>query len=54
MGPKEDPEDKAAREREREMAEMERTTATQGAARDLTTDLTSVYGRRPFSLFGKF
>lgn len=52
MGPAENPEDKAARERERAMVEQERMAATQGTAADLTTDLQAVYGRRPFSLFG--
>ena len=42
--PKEDPKDKAARERERRLAERERARAVKDNAEDLTTDLTAVYG----------
>lgn len=52
MGPKEDPADKAARLRERRIAEAERSRAAQESAADLTTDLMAVYGRRGMSLFG--
>lgn len=52
MTPKEDPEDKKDRLRERRMASMERTQAAQETASDLTTDLRSVYGLRGISMFG--
>ena len=50
--PKEDPKDKAARERERRMTELDRARAAQKEAAGLTTDLRSVYGLRSMSLFG--
>ena len=53
--PKEDPQDKAARLRERRMATLERDRATQQTAGDLTADLRAVYGLRGIPLkFGKF
>lgn len=42
--PKEDPEEKAARERERRLAEEEKARAAGTQAEDLTTDITAVYG----------
>lgn len=50
--PKEDPNDKAARERERRLAELDQNAAAQQDAGGLTTDLRSVYGLRSLSLFG--
>jgi hypothetical protein len=44
--PKEDPKDKAARERERRISEIERNTSTQQSASSLTTDLRAIYGMR--------
>lgn len=49
---KEDPNDKAARERERRLAELDQNAAAQQNAGGLTTDLRSVYGLRSLSLFG--
>lgn len=40
----EDPEEKAARERERRLSEIERTSATEKAAAGLTSDLRATYG----------
>jgi len=48
--PKEDPQDKAARLRERRISQMERDSATQRTAGDLTSDLRSVYGLRGLPL----
>ena len=48
--PKEDPQDKAARLRERRISQMERDSATQRTAGDLTGDLRSVYGLRGLPL----
>lgn len=48
--PKEDPQDKAARLRERRISAMERDSATQRTAGDLTADLRSVYGLRGLPL----
>lgn len=53
MKPKEDPEAKQQREREQRMATYERTDAAQRNARDLTTDLRSVYGLRAISMFSR-
>ena len=50
--PKEDPADKAARERERRLSELDRNAAAQKNAGGLSTDLRSVYGLRSMSLFG--
>jgi hypothetical protein len=44
-GPREDPEDKRDRERQRRMARIERREAAQGNARSLTGDLFSLFGR---------
>lgn len=52
MGPRQNPEEVALREQEREMAEEERDEATQETAYGLTSDILSTYGRRPFSIFG--
>lgn len=51
--PKEDPQDKAARERERRITEADRNVAAQKQAGGLSTDLRSVYGLRSMSLFGQ-
>jgi hypothetical protein len=48
--PKEDPQDKAARLRERRISQMERDSATQRTAGELTADLRSVYGLRGLPL----
>jgi hypothetical protein len=47
--PKEDPQDKQARLRERELATRERNRAAQSNAQSLTSDLRGVYG---LSMFG--
>lgn len=49
MKPKEDPQDKAARLRERRMSELEQERAGQKNAASLTSDLRAVYklGRLP-------
>jgi len=49
---KESPDDKAAREKERAMAEQERNTASQELAGDMTGDLRRRYGPR-FSMFSQ-
>jgi hypothetical protein len=51
MKPKENPEDKAARLRERRISELERAESSQKSAADLTRDIRSVYGARAMSLF---
>jgi len=51
--PKEDPEDKKARLRERRLSQLERQDATQNNAAGLTSDLSAVYGLRGISMFGK-
>lgn len=48
--PKENPEDRKARLRERRISEIERSTATQNTAGDLTADLRAVYGLRGIPL----
>lgn len=48
--PGESAEDRAARLRERRIAGIERDTASQGTAGDLTADLRSVYGLRGIPL----
>jgi hypothetical protein len=48
--PKENPEDRKARLRERRIAGIERDTATQKTAADLTSDLRSIYGFRGIPL----
>lgn len=50
--PKEDPQDKAARLRERRLSELEQDQAAQDTAKGLTTDIRAVYGLRALSLFG--
>jgi hypothetical protein len=42
--PKEDPEDKAARLRERRITDVERSEATQRNAAGMTSDLATIYG----------
>ena len=49
--PKEDPEDKAARLRERRTAELERSRSVRKEAQGLTGDVRRVYGNR-VSMFG--
>lgn len=49
MTPKEDPEEKKARLRERRQSELERNEAANETASGLTRDLRAVYGT---SLFG--
>lgn len=51
--PKEDPADKAARERERRISELEQSQATQEQAAGLTSDIGAVYGLRSLSLFSR-
>lgn len=51
--PKEDPQDKAARLRERRLSELEQDQAAQEQAKGLTTDIRAVYGLRALSMFGK-
>jgi hypothetical protein len=50
--PKEDPEDKKARELERQKSLWERRRASEKSATRLTTDMQSVYGLRGLSMFG--
>lgn len=47
--PKENPKDKAARLRERQLSQRERNRAAQSNAQSLTSDLRGVYG---LSMFG--
>lgn len=49
--PRENPDDKAARLRERRMSELERSRTVQTQARDLTGDVRRIYGNR-VSMFG--
>ena len=51
MAPKEDPETKAARMRDRKIAERELTTSSQDLAAGLTSDMSRFYSRG-FSMFG--
>ncbi|WP_168161421.1 hypothetical protein [Oceanicola sp. S124] len=44
MTPKEDPEAKAERLRQRRIADAESLRAAKGTAKDLQTDISSVYG----------
>ena len=46
MGPSEDPQDKAARLRERRISELERMRASQENAAGLTSDIRAIYGLR--------
>jgi hypothetical protein len=48
--PKEDPQDKAARLRERRLSEIDQMQAAQKTAGDLTTDFRAVYGLRGLPL----
>lgn len=50
-GPRENPADKQARQRERRLSSMERSRATQDNAAGLTSDLRAVYGLRNISMF---
>lgn len=52
MGPKEDPEDKKTRLRERRLSRLERRDAASQTASGLTSDLRAVYGLRNLSMFG--
>ena len=52
-GPKEDPADKAARLRDRRMATLERSRASERNASGLTRDLGSTYSLRSLSMFGQ-
>ena len=45
--PKEDPQDKKARLRERRLAEIERSSAAEGNAAGLAADLRAIYGTLP-------
>lgn len=51
MTPKEDPETKAARLRDRQIAERELTTSSEKLASGLTSDMQRFYSRG-FSMFG--
>lgn len=51
MQPKEDPEIKAARLRDRQIAERELTTSSEKLASGLTSDMQRFYSRG-FSMFG--
>lgn len=53
MRPKEDPKDRADRERQRRIAELDRRETAQENAGGLTTDLRSVYGLNALSAFGR-
>lgn len=48
--PKENPEDKKARLRERRLSGLEQDKSAMGTAADLTTDLRAVYGLRGLPL----
>lgn len=50
--PKEDPEDKKARLRERRMSLLEQSRTAQNSARDMTDDIRGTYGLGGLSLFG--
>lgn len=53
MGPKEDPEAKKDRKRERRLSLLDRRGSAEEMAGNLTTDLRSVYGLSGLSMFGK-
>lgn len=53
MGPKEDPDAKKDRLRERRLSLLDQREAAQDAAGGLTTDLRAVYGLRGLSMFGQ-
>lgn len=50
--PKEDPEAKAQRERERRLAELDKSRGAQDEANDLTSDLRAVYGLNALRSYG--
>jgi hypothetical protein len=52
QGPKEDPEDKKARLRERRLSLLEQERAGKKNAQSLSADLRNVYGLRSMSMFG--
>lgn len=52
MKPKENPEDRKARLRERRMSLLEQDRAARTSARDLTGDIGRTYGLRGLSMFG--
>ena len=52
MTPKEDPEAKKARERERRIAQAELTSSSEKLASDQTSDVQAAFGPR-FSLFSR-
>ena len=52
MGPKEDPEAKKDRERQRRMSVLDRRETSEEAAGGLTSDLRAVYGLKGLSMFG--
>lgn len=52
MRPKEDPKDRAERERQRRIAALDRRETAEENAAGITTDLRSVYGLRSISAFG--
>ena len=51
MGPKEDPQAKTDRMRERRLSLLDRRETSEQAAGRLTTDLRTVYGMKGLSLF---
>lgn len=51
--PKEDPEAKAQRERERRLAQIDKSRTAQDEAEDLTTDLRAVYGLSALRSYGQ-
>lgn len=53
QGPKEDPQDKAARLRERRLAQLERRRAAETNASGSTRDLGAVYDLRALSMFAQ-
>jgi hypothetical protein len=52
MKPKEDPQDRAARERERRITDVDRRQSSEKGATSLTTDLRAIYGLRNLPMFG--
>lgn len=52
MGPKEDPQAKKDRLRERRLSLLDRRKTAEETAGGLTSDLASVYGLRGLSMFG--
>lgn len=49
--PKEDPEDKRARLRERRLSEIDRRAASEQNAAGLTSDIRAIYGGAPLPTF---